>query len=476
MDNIDKAKAYAMESISKWLLGKIDAPEYPIQMQIEISNICNIKCAMCNTFSPFTKSGGCLSLDESGFIQEKFIQKLESILPYIHYLSLFGYGEPLIYPYFEKVIKLVGKYKIYTTFFTNAKRLDKEIARILVDNKVGKITISFSGADKETYENIYLGSNFENTLENIKYLAKYKKQNKTKFPMIEINSLGFQDHVDKFDQFVEVLGKIGVDIIFLSPLFEYVDIIPELHGKAAVVRPEIEGEIIKRAKEIAQKYNVQIVDNLSVNYTATNEKQYAEMKSVLSCNPNKDVLFEDIPLNTFRQRMKNKKGGGCLSKKITLNSYDFEHDSKDVIRKNLNAKKLDADMYCSQPFTAMYVLQNGMIKPCCNMPTPLSSSDDQKMLGDLEKNSIEDIWSGRPFQVFREIIIDGLYPADACTRCIALKGYPPETSFINILQEYLNWYKESFKSNLLNSHVKNLLNILNDSSYRARIKNRQNAK
>ncbi len=448
-DKISQKKYNTIKSVIDWKNNKIKAPLAPVTMQIELSNLCNIQCLMCAFFSPFVNKEGINCYENAGFISNDIINKLDGLLQQTLYVSLFGYGEPLIHPHFKECIKKMGEYKVYSTFFTNAKKLDKETAELLVEQNVGKITISFTGASNDVYENIYLGNNFDEVLANIKYLSEYKKLKNKKYPIIEVNSLGFQSHVNELDKFMQIMSDIGVNNVILHPLSAALIDCKVLSDEVCIVRPEIEGKIIEKAREIAQAKGIIFSDILSSKFTAANETEYEKLKATL-IYPN-STQKEPAHLNEMKAWLKEHKIQATEKKYIHCKSFSKD-DSSEKILSELNPVDMNTCFKCTQPHTVMYVMQNGMIKTCCNMPTT-----PVHMLGDISQiDSADEIWNWNTYKLFRENVDKGLYPKEYCENCIKTKIYPAEDTYSGIINEYQNWYQSSFGINPFNKIVKKL--------------------
>lgn len=441
-DKIKNKKIKMLKSVMEWQNGKRNYPIAPVDMQFELSNVCNITCLMCGFFSPLVQKEKIKQFEDSGVMSYDSIDNFDEFLQKTLYVSLFGYGEPLVHPEFERILKKMGSYKLCTTFFTNAKKLDEKISQILVDNNLYKITISFSGARKEIYENIYLGSNFEDVISKIKYLNEYKKKKNKKYPIIELNTIGFKDHVLEFDKFVEIMASVGVNMINLMPLNDYLPDNTVLADNVCVVRPEIEGKILERAKLIAKEHNMQIYDNLSLRYTAHNSEEYEKLKNTLICakNENTEKLNLTDAKSYCTQLLKE-----CThrdKKLYSIESFD-KNDSVDKICEELNPIKLNTTFKCTQPHTMMYITQRGKIKPCCNAAFDIINGTC-KMLGDINETSCEKIWNGNAYNVFRNVINEGKYPYAACKYCVETAAYPDEDTYICIIEIYADWYLNSF--------------------------------
>ena len=71
-------------------------------------------------------------------------------------------------------------------------------------------------------------------------------------------------------------------------------------------------------------------------------------------------------------------------------------------------------MYCTQPWTTIYVTWDGKLRTCCF---------NEYQLGDLNDSSAAEIWRGPDYREFREKVVSGQVIPD-CLDCLAGKSVP----------------------------------------------------
>jgi radical SAM protein with 4Fe4S-binding SPASM domain len=57
----------------------------------------------------------------------------------------------------------------------------------------------------------------------------------------------------------------------------------------------------------------------------------------------------------------------------------------------------DIKSLCNQPLTTAMILQNGDVMPCCVLENKYSQT-----MGNIMQSSLEDIWNGEKYKLFRE--------------------------------------------------------------------------
>lgn len=417
-------------------------PKWPLEVFLEISNVCDLQCAMCPTFSALNPNRfKILKNNDRGLLSyEETAAPMESVLEHALIVHAFGYGEPTIHPQFREFISYLSRFEVMVDFFTHGMHLTEEMCEFLVTQNVVRITISFSGATKEEYENVYLGGDFQRVLTGIKTLAATKKKYQSHYPSIDVNSLGFNHQIEKLPEFVRLMGEHGANAIHLKPLQTY-DTIRELHTHSSIMRPEIEGKIVAEAKEIAAEFNLILAS-----------EPYEQTAQMLNNNPDnpqqarhkgKEVLSSDsyeIKELKFVSKSLAKKEEIRSAAKEPEEIITTESASARVFQKNSATP-------CLEPYKTLYASFNGRVYPCC------FKADSDTPLGDLKEQTGEQIWNAQPWQEMREKALQREYPSDICADCIKAQTYPKTHNLPMKLNQYSDWsarvYDQHLDANLL---------------------------
>lgn len=188
--------------------GKIILNSKPFFIKIEPTNRCNLRCKGCLHADgrPELKQKGILGqIDFSLF--KKIVDELDQ---YLLKVSLYSMGEPLLYPNIAEMIKYLSDKNIGSTISSNLNYLPKELAKKIVRNQLTHLIISLDGPNKKTYNNYRIGGNFEKVISNIKLICSEKKNQNSKYPVIEIQMIKFkhtkQEDIIKMKKLVKELG------------------------------------------------------------------------------------------------------------------------------------------------------------------------------------------------------------------------------------------------------------------------------
>jgi MoaA/NifB/PqqE/SkfB family radical SAM enzyme len=423
-------------------------PAYPLEMFLEVSNVCDLKCAMCVQFSALNAHRfQILKGDERGFFDVETISgHLEDSLRHALVVHCFGYGEPTIHPKFRSLLDFISKFEVMIDFFTNGMHLDEDLCAFLVDRKIQQVTISFSGSTKDIYENIYIGGDFQRVLDGMSRLAKAKKAAKSAYPIIEVNSLGFRDHVDSFESFVRLMAAHGANVVHLKKL-QHHKIIPQLYEHVSVARPGVEDEMVRRAVKIGRKRGVRVNVDLYLARGAAGEDDYARQMEFLKTSAERDLGEGDAPfganpidkfkeiagkLPVIRDRRDKRPPRPALG-------VDVDKEEARAFLGVATPSRAEGEpkFHCMEPFKTLYVSRNGAAKPCCFASPAL-------YLGDVAASDGLDVWRGTGFEVVREAIADGDYPMKSCEVCLRNRSGPRKHFAHHVIRKYLAWHTGRF--------------------------------
>jgi radical SAM protein with 4Fe4S-binding SPASM domain len=154
------------------MAGMYRCPDFPDQVCIELTNMCNARCTICATPSMRRKKQIMHPDLFSKIVDECARRRVRNILPAAH-------GESLLVPgvldYFRYIRKACPGTHVNLT--TNGSKLSEDLSEaFLTENLLDSLIVSFDGADRETFERIRLGLSFEEVRKNVLHFLKRRKQ------------------------------------------------------------------------------------------------------------------------------------------------------------------------------------------------------------------------------------------------------------------------------------------------------------
>lgn len=221
---------------------KLIIPEFPLHLDIGITSKCNLKCPMCTRTQLIAEGRWPIPIKDLEF--ELFKKAInEGALLGLCAVNFDNFGEPLINPDIFKMIKYAKDKGILDVFFhTNATLLNRDKARKLIKAGLDKLIISFDSPYPKEYEKIRVGAKFDKVVENIKNLAKLKKELGVIKPLTRINCINFPGKTEKEKKdTIKLLSPLVDSVSFI----DYVDPVKKRKGlftknyKSQFVCPQI---------------------------------------------------------------------------------------------------------------------------------------------------------------------------------------------------------------------------------------------
>jgi MoaA/NifB/PqqE/SkfB family radical SAM enzyme len=189
-------------------------PAVPPTLYIELTDICNLKCIMCDR-NGMTRKSGMMDME----LFKKIIDNAAEIgVPAV---KLNRFGESLLHPQLVEMIRHAKEKGIPRVYFTsNATLLTEEKARQLIPSGLDSITFSFDGATKETYESIRLKANYDKVKQNILTFVKLRNDMRKDKPRVVINTILSKDTEQEIYE-IFTLWAPYVDKINILPVGRY---------------------------------------------------------------------------------------------------------------------------------------------------------------------------------------------------------------------------------------------------------------
>ncbi len=193
---------------------KVISPKsMPYTVTVDITNICNLKCPLCPTGRKFYGR-------KPSYNKIKDLETfLDEVGKYLIYANLYNWGEPLLHPKIDEIVKLFHSRKIHTSISSNLNIKDKDKIINVCDAGLDHIIISADGANEDIYQIYRKGGNFNLLLENIKLIVNYKKQKNKKTPSINWQFIPFRHNEHEINDARELALSLGVDkFVFNVPI------------------------------------------------------------------------------------------------------------------------------------------------------------------------------------------------------------------------------------------------------------------
>lgn len=174
---------------------------YPINLQIEHTNICNAQCIMCSHCFTKNHNGRNMSGQE--------LEKLSPILPFVEHITLHGMGEPFEHPCIMDILRTYHKYGIKITCNTNASIMTDTLAE-MIHKCFYDISVSCDACTRDTYEKIRKGLSFDRFIRNVKML-----RSKGDDLFMRLSAVAMRQNLEELPGIVALAAKLGFQEVLI---------------------------------------------------------------------------------------------------------------------------------------------------------------------------------------------------------------------------------------------------------------------
>ena len=191
---------------------KFCSGNFPLFIDIEVTSMCNLKCPFCST----TYRDRFI---DKGFISFDVVKKIidEGVANGLYGVKFNYRGEPLLHKdicRFVKYAKDSGLIDVY--FNTNAMLLDEDMARMLIEAGLDRVSISAEGYTRKLYEKYRVGAKFERVLSNTNNLQKQKKKIGVTHPQVRVQTVLLDDIKNDIEGYKRFWSGIADEVAFLD--------------------------------------------------------------------------------------------------------------------------------------------------------------------------------------------------------------------------------------------------------------------
>lgn len=379
--------------------GKIVLDSKPIELWVTLTSKCNLRCVMCEVWKSNWELSG------------KTVGQIIKLLPYLKEIYWQG-GEVFFSEYFQELFEAASSYPyLKQNINTNGLLIDEKWAEKLARSNIS-ITFAIDGVTKDTYESIRRGARFENLINNINAINRYKRKyngglnsanrmvTNMRFIIMRSNYYEIEQTVEfakryEFDylQICPIEGMVSLENIFLHNDQEAID-----HIKKCIPK------IVNKARRCGCNLDIQSF-----------LKTYFQSKT----------HYESSEETTEEKEHNSSSGQRCPAMKSKARICEF-------------------------PWQGLFICRQGAVMPSCLCI---------KEVGNTHKNSLEEIWNSETMQLYRKSILINDYqrlcnriPKDSEARFEQIKIHYSDNKYpsvINELEEFIKHNPDNVEAHML---------------------------
>jgi radical SAM protein with 4Fe4S-binding SPASM domain len=194
---------------------------WPTHLQIEPTNLCNLRCPLCPVTEGLKRDKGHMDLD----LFKKFIDETGD---YVFLIILWDWGEPFLNPGVYEMISYAKGKDIKLVSSTNGHIFAKEDhARKVINSGLDVLIFAVDGITQDTYEGYRKKGDLDTLIQGIKNVVDAKRSLKSETPLINFRFIPMKHNEHELPMLKNFAESLGVDLITIKTLNPHCEFVRE---------------------------------------------------------------------------------------------------------------------------------------------------------------------------------------------------------------------------------------------------------
>jgi len=186
---------------------------WPLNMQIELTNYCNLRCPVCPT------GNGGLSRKRQAMDVALFERLFDEVGPYLLTAALWAWGEPLLHPQLDKILAIASRYPATILLSTNGQNLDQPfIQECLRKFPPSYLIVAVDGLCDESNATYRQGARLDPVWRGVRELAAWKRNTGAQKPILHFRFIAMKGNEHEIPRIREVAVENGFDMVSIRSL------------------------------------------------------------------------------------------------------------------------------------------------------------------------------------------------------------------------------------------------------------------
>jgi len=188
------------------MIGSTRAHGLPVSITIEPTNICNLRCPVCET------GANILERKPQMMTYEAFVKIIDKVGPAANHVMLYYMGEPFLNKEAYRMIRYARDMGLYVMTCTNGDMVDPES---LYESGINLVSFQIGGVTQETHAIYRVNSNLARVMGNLsKYLQIIRLRGRKPLEnIVELGLIVMRHNEPEIEEFLKMARKVGVDRI-----------------------------------------------------------------------------------------------------------------------------------------------------------------------------------------------------------------------------------------------------------------------
>jgi len=186
---------------------------WPLHMQIELTNYCNLNCPVCPIGIREMRR------DSKAMDVSLFEHLMDELGPYLLTASLWAWGEPLLHPRLEEILRIARKHPVITLLSTNGQNLCEEaVINALITAPPTYLIVAIDGLTDDTHSKFRVGAKLDPILSGVRRLAEIKRKERIEFPILHMRYMVMKHNEHEVPRLENFVRENGFDLLTLRTL------------------------------------------------------------------------------------------------------------------------------------------------------------------------------------------------------------------------------------------------------------------
>jgi radical SAM protein with 4Fe4S-binding SPASM domain len=177
---------------------------HPVSITIEPTNICNLRCPVCET------GANILERKPQMMTYEEFVKIIDKVGTGANHVMLYYMGEPFLNKEAYRMIRYARDMGLYVMTCTNGDLVDPER---LYESGINLVSFQIGGVKQETHSVYRVNSNLARVMDNV---SRYREiiRLRGKKPgehQVELGLIVMRHNEGEIEEFLEMAEKMGID-------------------------------------------------------------------------------------------------------------------------------------------------------------------------------------------------------------------------------------------------------------------------
>jgi len=198
-------------------------------MHVELASFCNARCPVCPI------GAGTLTRPAQAMAPELYGRLLDELGRYLVTISMWAWGEPLLHPRLDEILRLTRRHNLISFLATNGERLaDATVTDTLLEEPPTYLIVALDGLTRETNARYRVGVDLDHVLAGLHRLVALKRERRQKFPILHLRMIVMGHNRHELPEAREFARRHGAELfsvrtlsIFDTPEERHRQLIPE---------------------------------------------------------------------------------------------------------------------------------------------------------------------------------------------------------------------------------------------------------